>query len=201
VLADAAAEVVADVDQRYASVRSLRARFEQRYVHRLHARVERWRGWIAIRRPRRIRIDYERPRGRVVVSDGIRLIAFDPEPAPGLYWEQEAGEDTLASAFGLLDGSARIATEFDARVLDASSTGFAGEVLELRPRRPTPLYERVLLYVDRRPEQRGRVHRLMIVDAAGNTNRFDLSQQQENVPLGHATFSFVPPAAARRVQP
>jgi outer membrane lipoprotein carrier protein len=193
--------VAEEIEHRYGALRTWRARFEQRYVHRLHRQEERWRGSIAIRRPARFRIDYEWPRRRVVVSDGRRLFAFDPDPAPGVVWEQEVGEHALANAIGLLDGTARLETEFDLRILDARATGYAGTVVELRPVRATPLYERVLLYVDRRPEYRGRVHRMMFVEEAGNTNRFDFTRQEDDVALPGSVFSFVLPASALRVEP
>lgn len=196
-----AADVVAEVQARYGGMRAVRARFEQRFVHRLHDRTERWRGRLAIARPGRVRIDYDRPRGRVVVSDGARMISYEPEPAPGQYWEQEATDDALPVVLGLLTGSATLDAELDARLIDTASTGFAGVVLELRPRRAVPLYDRVLLYVDRSEAHRGRVHRIMIVDHAGNTNRFDLSRHEENARLPASYFSFRPPAAARRIEP
>lgn len=196
-----AGTVLADVLARYRSLRSLRARFEQRYVHRLHQREERWRGRVALARPGRMRIDYDRPHGRVVVTDGTSLLAYDPEPAPGQYWEQPSAADALPLALGVLTGAAQLEREVDARLIDASATGFVGAVLELRPRVPVPLYERVLLYVDRGERRRGRVHRVLVVDAAGNTNRFDLRAQEENARVPPDVFAFRPPAAARRIEP
>lgn len=196
-----AATVLAEVQARYGALRTLRARFEQRFVHRLHEREERWRGRLAIARPGRVRIDYERPRGRVVSSDGTTLIAYEPEPSPGQYYEQPASEDVLPVALGVLAGTVNLETDVDARLLDTAGTAFRGSVIELRPRHAVPLYERVLLYVDRGAAQRGRVHRILIVDHAGNTNRFDLSRQEENARLPASSFSFRPPAAARRIEP
>lgn len=195
-----AAVILAEIQSRYGAITALRARFEQRYVHRLHAREDRWRGRVAIRRPSRLRIDYDDPRGRTVVSDGTTLIAFDPTPSPGVWWEQPVEADALPIALALLDGSATIDAQLDARTIDAASTGFAGSVVELRPRVATPAVDRVLLYVDR-GAARGRVHRMMIVDPAGNTNRFDLLDQREGGVVPPDLFSWRPPAAARRVEP
>src|SRR5690606_31726843 len=68
-----AVAVLAEIRARYGALRSLRARFEQRFHHRVHGRDTRWRGRIALARPGRVRIDYDEPRGRVVVSDGRTL--------------------------------------------------------------------------------------------------------------------------------
>lgn len=196
-----AAVIAAEIAARYGSLPSLRARFEQRYVHRLHAHEEHWRGRITLRRPAKIRIDYERPRGRVVVCDGTTLISFDPDPAPGIWWEQPVSADALPIALAILGGTSAIDAGLDLRVIDARATGFAGSVLELRPQHAIPTIDRVLVYVDRAPARRGRVHRLMIVDPAGNTNRFDLSEPREGGVIPESIFSWRPPAAARRVEP
>jgi chaperone LolA len=195
-------EIVSEIHARYDATRSLRARFEQRYTHRLHQHEERWRGRLSIRRPSKIRIDYERPRGRVVVSDGTTLIAFDPDPEPGIWWEQTVDQDSLPLVLGLLAGTSRVDAEHDVRVIDAASSGFVGSVIELRPRVPMPLVDRVLLYVDRGEAARGRIHRAMIVDPAGNTNRFDLRDHDERgSALAESLFTWRPPAVARRVEP
>lgn len=196
-----AATVVAEVQARYDAIPSLRARFEQRYVHRLHDSEARWRGRIAVRRPSKLRIDYDDPRGRVVVSDGTTLVSYDPDPPPGQYYEQSVDDDALPLALAMLGGGGRIADLMEARVIDASAIGFAGTVLELRPLSPVPTIDRVLLYVDRSDARRGRVHRVLIVDPAGNTNRLDLLEQDERARLPDSFFSFRPPSAAHRVVP
>ncbi|NIR32822.1 MAG: outer membrane lipoprotein carrier protein LolA, partial [Gammaproteobacteria bacterium] len=54
-------------------------------------------------------------------------------------------------------------------------------MLELRPRTPSPHYERILFYVMKRNNRpTGVVRRVLIVDAAGNRNRFDFSNMQWN---------------------
>lgn len=192
--------VLAELRARYASLTAMRARFEQRFHHRLHARDERWRGRIALARPGRVRIDYDVPRGRVVASDGTTLVSYDPEPAPGHYYEQAVSEAAIPLALGLLLGQGPPDEALVPRIVDASATGFAGTVLELRPSEPVPQLERVWLYVDRRESARGRVHRILVIDHAGNTNRFDLTAQVENPRLPAATFGFRPPAAAERIE-
>ena len=193
--------VAAEVEAHYAALPALRARFEQRFVHRLQQHEDRWRGRLAIRRPSFFRIDYTTPRGRVVVSDGTTISAFDPEPAPGRLWQEAASTDSLSNALALLAGTAHLEAEFELRELDASGMGFRGAVLELRPRAPTPLYERVLFYVDRGEARRGRIHRLLWVDAAGNTNRFDLLDPDERTPVAATFFVFEPPPGAARIEP
>ncbi|WP_053235330.1 LolA family protein [Sandaracinus amylolyticus] len=198
---DDASTVLAEVRARYGALRGLRARFEQRFHHRLHERDDRWRGRIALQRPGRLRIDYDVPRGRVLASDGTRIVSYEPEPAPGQYYEQAASEDAMPIALGLLMGVELPEGAVIARLVDARQTGFAGSVIELRPSEPVAQYERVWLYVDRAEERRGRVHRVMIIDHAGNTNRFDLIDQVENPRLAESTFVFRPPASARRIEP
>lgn len=200
VSSDPATRVLVEIQSRYGALRAFRAGFEQRYFHRVQGREERSRGQLAFARANRMRIDYERPTRRVVVSDGARLLAYEPEPSPGHYYEQPVDEDALPLVLGIWMGTSRLESEFDARLLDTAPLGFVGSVVELRPRQAVALYERVLLYVDRNDARRGRVHRMMILDHAGNTNRFDFRRQEENPRLPASLFTFRPPAAAERIE-
>ncbi len=77
-------------------------------------------------------------------------------------------------------------------------------MLELRPRVPTPQYERVLFYVrimERGGRQAGVIQRVLIIDSAGNRNRFDFREMRFNRNVPEARFQFTPPAGTRRVMP
>jgi outer membrane lipoprotein carrier protein len=72
-------------------------------------------------------------------------------------------------------------------------------VLELMPKKPSPHYERILFYVDGDPKRAGLVHRVLIVDGAGNRNRLDFKQVKFNRTLDAKTFAWQPPKDARRL--
>jgi outer membrane lipoprotein carrier protein len=100
-----------------------------------------------------------------------------------------------------LMGTGRLDQSFTFRRLDAAREGYpSGDVLELRPKQPTPHYDRILFYVERTPALRGLVRRLLIIDASGNRNRFDFSQLKFNAGVAGNRFNWQPPQGTRHVQ-
>jgi outer membrane lipoprotein carrier protein len=57
-----------------------------------------------------------------------------------------------------------------------------------------------LFYVESRPEVRGLVRRLLIIDAEGNRNRFDFSELKFNAGVPDTVFKWKAPAGTRRVE-
>jgi len=199
--ADRARHVSAQVQAFYDQTQSLETRFYQTFYHRAYGRYMRSRGTLRIDKPGRMRFDYDRPNGKIVVSDGARILAYEPgddSGEPGQYFENTLAADPL-SALSFLTGDARLEQTYRTRLLDARRYHFAGHVLELRPRRADPRVRRILLFVDAHPERAGVIHRLRIDDHDGNRNKIELRRTRFNRELSDALFSWRPPAGARRV--
>ena len=201
------AETVASwVQTFYDQTQSMTARFTQRYRSRVYDREDVSRGQVRFKKPGMMRFDYDQPNGKVIASDGSRFVVYEPPEqgeGGGQYYEQQMREAQLPAAFSFLTGTGQLAPNYTFRLLSRVPYQ-GGHVLELRPRRPTPHYTRILLYVDagsRSRATRGVVHRIVIVDQAGNTNRFDFEQQRFNRGVRDEVFQYRPPAGARRVQP
>jgi outer membrane lipoprotein carrier protein len=200
------AETVASwVQTFYDQTRTMSARFTQRYHNRVYDRTDTSRGRVRFRKPGMMRFDYDQPNGKIIVTTGDRLLVYEPPSdgsGPGQYYEQAMSEAQLPDALSFLTGTGRLADDFTFRLLDARRLGFTqGQVLELRSRRPTPHYSRILLFVDASPQRRGVVHRVLIEDQAHNTNTFDFQQQQLNRDVPEADFRWRPPRGAHRIQP
>lgn len=197
--------VAAAVQSFYNQTQGVRARFYQTYYHKLYDRYDRSRGEVVFAKPGKMRWSYARPNGKVITSDGDRLIIYEPgEPAQrGQCFEREMNEHQLPGAFSFLTGRGRIEQDFRFRLLDPRRQGYPeGYVLELRPREPSPHYDRILFYV---LKQNGRptgvVRRVLIIDPAGNRNRFDFSDLRWNPNVSPRTFRFDPPAGVRCIRP
>lgn len=199
------ATVAAWVQGFYDQTRTMSARFVQRYVNRVYQRTDVSRGRVSFKKPGKMRFDYDRPNGKVIVSDGDQLTVYEPPDqgqSRGQYYRQPISDAQLPAALSFLTGTGRLDEDFRFRLLDAGRLGYQeGQVLELRSRRPTPHYSRILLYVDDDPQRRGVVHRVLIVDPSGNRNRFDFLEQRFNRALQDSLFAWRPPANARRIQP
>ena len=154
------------------------------------------------KKPGMMRWDYDQPNGKVIVSNGKKLLVYEPgdEGEKGQVLEQQISSAQLPQALAFLMGTGRLQNDFTFRMLDAKREGYAaGDVLELKPKRPTPHFVRLLFYVERTPELRGLVRRLLIIDSDGNRNRFDFSAIKLNGNAAAKQFDFTAPNGTRKV--
>jgi outer membrane lipoprotein carrier protein len=193
-----AARVAAQVQAFYDQTTTVRTAFHQTYYDRLYGRTTRSRGVLTIARPGKLRFDYLAGDGKVIVSDGRTLTAYEPgdNGSGGQYTRTQVTEDSL-SALGFLTGQGRMERDYRFTLLDPSRYQWAGRVLQLTPRNADPAYRYALLFVD--PNMAGVVRRIVIVDHANNRNRFDFQRTQFNRPVDDSRFTFTPPRNARRI--
>lgn len=195
--------VAASVQTFYDQTRDVNASFHQTYVNKLYQRTDRSHGRVVFKKPGKMRWDYAEPNGKVIVSDRDRLLVYEPGDAgeKGQVIEQAISRAQLPAAMAFLTGVGRLVDDFTFRLLDSAREGFTGgDVLELRAKVPSPHYDRILFYVESRPEVRGLVRRLVIIDAEGNRNRFDFTEMKFNAGVADAVFRWAPPAGTRRVE-
>ncbi|MBW2462848.1 MAG: outer membrane lipoprotein carrier protein LolA [Deltaproteobacteria bacterium] len=197
-----ALHVAAQVQGFYDQSQGFEARFVQTYYNRVYQRYERSRGAMAFDKPGRMRFDYARHNGKVVVSDGRRLTMWEPgdDGGPGQYMSSPMGRASLPGAFSFLTGEGRLEESYTFRLLSPRTYRFEGYVLELTPRRPDPRYRRVLLYVDASPRRRGLVRAIRIDDHDGNRNKFEMHRMRFDRAIPASRFSFRPPRGARRIR-
>jgi outer membrane lipoprotein carrier protein len=200
---DAARQIAATVQSFYDQTKDLSASFFQTYVNKVYDRTDRSQGKVIFKKPGRMRWDYAKPNGKIIVAAGGKFTLFEPGDEPGdqgQVIEQNFNQSDLPQAMAFLMGTGKLADDFDFHLLDAAREGYPnGQVLELKPRKPNPHFERLLFYVETNPSLRGLVRRLVIIDATGNRNRFDFSEFKFNTGTPDSTFTWKPPANARRV--
>jgi len=200
--APSAEQVAAQVQAFYDQTKSVESAFFQTYYSKLYDRYDKSGGAVKFQKPGKMRWDYAAPNGKVIASDGKHLLVFEPgeHGDPGQVFERNISESELPQALAFLTGTGRLANDFTFRLLDAAKQGFKnGAVLELLPKKPSPHFERILFYVDSDPKRAGLVHRVLIVDGAGNRNRIDFQAPKFNRPVPDKTFAFQPPKGTRRL--
>jgi outer membrane lipoprotein carrier protein len=198
-----AQDVVRAVQAFYDQTRDVSATFHQTYVNKLYKRTDRSSGRVVFKKPGMMRWDYDKPSGKVIASSGKSLVVYEPgeDGEPGQVIEQAISQAQLPQALAFLMGTGKLEDDFTYRLLDATTEGFtSGDVLELRPRTPTPHFDRLLFYVERAAAVRGLVRRMLIIDSSGNRNRFDFTGLKFNGNVGAGAFSYTPPAGTRRVK-
>lgn len=203
-----ASEVASLVQSFYDQTKTFQAKFRQTQFTKIYNRYERAQGRVVFKKPGKMRWDYRSPNGQVFVSDGRKLVVYQPPEEGerhGQLFERAMNADQLPEAFSFLTGTGRLDTDFTIRLLDSRRYRFrSGHVLELRPREPSPNYDRVLFFVqivNSGSRRAGVIKRVMIIDSLGNRNRFDFRDLQFNRKVSEKRFSFRPPAGTRRIQP
>lgn len=198
-----AAQVAATVQSFYDQTKDLSASFQQTYFNKIYNRTERSHGHVVFKKPGKMRWDYAKPNGKVIVANGKKLLMYEPgqEGEPNQFLEQDMGKAQLSNAMAFLMGTGRLSDDFSFRQLDTDHKQYpGGAVLELRPRKPTPHYARLVFYVSFAEKTRGLVQRIVMIDSNGNRNRFDFSKLKFNTQVSESRFQFKPPAGSRRVQ-
>lgn len=181
----------------YDRTNDFEADFTQVSRQRLGGTDERRNGHVRFLKPGRMRWDYAQPTGDVIVSDGHTLWAYEAAARQAV--QSNLQQSQMPSALSFLTGTGRLTNDFTFRLLDAQRFQYpSGYVLELRPRQPNPSFERILFYVDGRSFQ---VARTVVIDAQGNTNRFDFTNVRVNMNIPPSVFQWTPPRGTQIVRP
>ncbi len=202
------AVVLGLVQSFYDQTTTLQADFQQTRYTRLYDRYDRAKGKVVFKKPGMMRWDYAQPNGQVFVSNGKKLLIYQPPEEGekrGQLIERDVNEDQLPSAFSFLLGNGKLDEDFEVRLLEHDNESFQdGYVLQLVPRRPTPNYEQLVFYVrtlTHGGKRAGVVQRVLIIDSAGNRNRFDFAKIKFNRDVPNKRFSYRPPKGTDRVKP
>ena len=200
--------IVTLVQTFYDQTKTLQADFDQTRYTRLYDRYDRASGTVVFKKPGKMRWDYAKPNGQVFVSDGTKLLIYQPPEEgekSGQLIERKLDQDQLPSAFSFLTGQGDLEKDFEVRLLDHDNDKFkGGHVLQLIPRKPTPNYEQLVFYVRTLVsdgKRAGIVQRVLIIDAAGNRNRFDFSKVKFNRDVPDKRFNYRAPKGTERVTP
>ncbi len=175
------------VQRFYESTRDLRARFVQTYTYAALGRRQVSKGTLEVKKPGRMRWDYESPSAKTIAVNGSRLVQWEPE-ANQAFVDDRFDATAMSAAVTFLLGKGSLEKEF---LLAAGADG----ALVLRPRQPDPRVETVTLTVG--PE--GEVTRTRVVDGQGNVNDLAFEEIRRNVGIPDARFTVEIPADARRL--
>jgi outer membrane lipoprotein carrier protein len=156
----------------YETTRDLRARFVQTYTYASLGRRQVSKGALEVKKPGKMRWDYESPTAKTIVVNGSRLVQ----------WEPEANQ-------------AFVDEKFDATAMSAAVTFGEGGTLVLRPRKADPRVETVTLTAG--PD--GEVTRTRVVDGQGNSNDIAFEAIQRNPGIPDARFVLELPSGVRRL--
>jgi outer membrane lipoprotein carrier protein len=188
---EAARGLVRRIEERHARASDLVARFTQSYRSGMLGREVVERGVVSIKRPGRMRWEYEDPEPKLFVSDGRTFYFYVPADRQVVVSEQDA-ERSLAGR--LLSGRGGLLEEFTASLDEPLEEG----VLRVRlvPLRPQAEVERA--FVDAEPS--GLIRSILLEDVQGNRSRFRFEGVRENTRLRDELFRFQVPAGVEVIR-
>jgi len=192
-------EVVDELQATCANTQDLSARFRQTVTYRSLNTVREGGGSFMLKRPGKVRWEYDKPEPRLFVTDGKTL--WDYSPVDKQVRVQDVGE-AFSSRLPLsfLAGDCQLRREFTIAAVEhaatRSSTSFM--ILDLKPKHPEAGIARILLEVNL---QTYTVEKTTAFDAAGNTTVIALTNLKLNTGLGDQQFQFTPPAGVTVVAP
>jgi outer membrane lipoprotein carrier protein len=183
------------VDQRYNHLQTLEAQFSETYSGAGMTRRES--GTLTLKKPGRMRWDYDQPRPKMFLTDGTTAWFY----VPGERQVRRAPVkqiDDLRSPLRYLLGKTKLEKEFvslsiatDAKPVNAGDIVLRGI--------PKGMQERVAqTLVEVTPD--GLIMRIEVQELDGSVTEFRFLQQRENVQLADQHFRFTPPPGVEVVQ-
>ncbi len=176
------------VDQRYDHMHTLQARFTETYTGAGMSRTES--GTLLLKKPGRMRWDYDQPRPKLFLSDGQTAWFYVPGERQARRTPVKQLDD-LRSPLRYLLGKTKLEKELeglslapDQKPVNPSDVVLRGVPKGMRDRVAETLLEVV-------PD--GLIVRIVVEDLDGSITEFRFLQQKENVELADQQFRFTPP--------
>jgi len=192
-------EVVDKVQATCARTHDLSARFQQTVSYRSLGQVREGHGILLLKRPGKIRWEYQKPEPRLFVTDGKTLWDYSPLDKQ-VRVEEFSADFASRLPMAFLAGDCQLRREFAITAVEHAGTraSTTARILDLKPLRAEAGIARVLLEVNL---QTYTVEKTTVFDAAGNTTVIAFANVKLNPGLGDDQFQFTPPAGVTVVTP
>jgi outer membrane lipoprotein carrier protein len=189
-------DVIDRVQKRYDGAKDFRARFNQTLTNAAFGRKTSSAGEVLLKKPGRMRWNYQQPDAKMYLSDGATLWLYEPEDKQA--FKQDLKASQLPAALAFLTGQGKLTAEFDITFAPAKTPyGSAKDyVLTLSPKAPQAQVKTILFVVDPKSFD---VRESVITDQQGNVNDMLFSEIRVNAAIPDSTFKWAPPAGVRLI--
>ena len=198
--AKTAADLVAEqIDAIFLDKKTFSAKFKQEHTQKVAGVTKKSTGVFFFERPNKMSFRYDAPSKNRIVSDGQTLKVYIGDD--NQMFVQSVNKTEYPGAFAFLMGKG-MAPSFNFNFNEKAKFD-GGPVLLGKPKEPTPHYDSIMFYVDKlllEKKDPGVIRRILIVDAQGNRNRFDLEGAAQPEKIDPAEFTFTPPAGTNITQ-
>jgi outer membrane lipoprotein carrier protein len=176
------------IQAHYDGVKDFSADFEQLYTGGALRKQTVERGTVQVKKPGRMRWDYDKPTRKTIAVVGSRLVQYEPEVNQA-FVDERFDATAMSAAVTFLLGQGSLEKEFEV------ASGEGG-TLVLTPRKPDPRVDSVTLAVG--PD--GEVTASTVVDGSGNVNAIVFRDLKRNTGLKDSEFDLKLPGDVRRVE-
>ena len=209
-----AKDVVATLEQGYATLTDLQADFSQRTTIASMNREERGSGELFIKKTTggtaMFRFNYTKPRQQII-SNGKSVWYYLPENKQVMITTAAAlFEGGNGIALNYLTGLGHISADFTASLAGEARDKSGDYLLDLVPKKKSPMMAKLRLTVSARAVEASMAARTprdpfpvmssVVYDQLGNTTRIDFSKMKVNRGLGSDRFSFKVPAGVEVIK-
>jgi outer membrane lipoprotein carrier protein len=185
--------VVERVQKRYDAASDFRAHFSQTLTNPTFKRKSALAGEVLLKKPGKMRWNYQTPDVKMYLADGAHLWLYEPEDKQA--FKQELKSSQLPTALAFLTGKGKLTDEFEIAFSSQRGWGTARDyVLSLHPRQAQPQVKEITFVVD--PDS-FLVRESVLVDGQGNVNDMIFSDIKIGTGLPDSTFRWSPPAGIR----
>jgi outer membrane lipoprotein carrier protein len=184
-------QVVNALESTYGKMADLQAEFTQVARNKSLGQDVKAEGTVYLKKGGKMRWEYKSPAPQQIVSDGTHLWVYTPEL--NQVNKGDAPKALAGPAGSFLQGLGKVREEFTVRFLNpANKTDASGRpVLDLTPKKPTPLLTRLVLTLD--PKDHYVVRQAVLYDQLQNTVTMSFNRVVINPGLSDTLFAFVPP--------
>ena len=184
-------QVVDALEATYGKMTDLRADFTQVARNQSLGQDVKAEGTVYLKKGGKMRWEYKSPSPQQIVSDGTHLWVYTPEL--NQVNKGDAPKSLAGPAGSFLQGLGKVREEFAVRFLNpANKTDGSGRpVLDLTPKKPTPLLTRLVLTLD--PKENYVVRQAVLYDQLQNTVTMSFNRIAVNSGLSDTLFAFTPP--------
>jgi outer membrane lipoprotein carrier protein len=186
----AAGDLASRVQKRYDTIRDFTANFVHTYEGGVLRRKVVERGVVQIKKPGRMRWEYQSPEKKLFVSDGTQMYLHEVAANQVTVFPVPKG-DEAATAVLFLAGKGNVTRDF--AVSHEEGGGPGTYALRLTPKAPERDYDWLVLHVDRTTYQ---IRTLSAADAQGGRSTFAFTDIRENTGMADRAFTFTIPRGA-----
>jgi outer membrane lipoprotein carrier protein len=188
-------KLVAKMQERYDSAGDYRARFTQQYTYAATGRERTSTGEILIKKPGRMRWNYEKPEPSLWLANGSVFVMYEPEAKQA--FKQDLKASQLPAAVAFLMGKGKLTDEFEVSVAKELPYGNPDDHrLSLKPKRSQSTYRSIYFVVDPHTYL---VRQSVLINAQGDINAITFSDVRLNTKIPDDTFRWTAPPGTREI--